>query len=593
MRSELERLQTTARWFALVRALSVPLTIAEVSITHFPPGYETWAWVDCGVLACGAAALLALSFRRSDVAVRKRLAEAAIVFDTGVVLGLIFIFSFKAGQPLYGLYYIPIVEAALRFGIPGALIASLATGPLLAVAELFRSRRFPPREFGGAAVGIRIGLGVLIGLVVGRLVELLIGLGRGAEARAAEAERLRDELGRRADLLEAANRCARALGASLELEEAFNAFIRELRGLVPFDRVAIILGEGSAMRVIAASGLGVEHWLPPGTVLPPGALAEEVISNGQTVYRKDMAEERFPEERDLVAAGLRCRLVAPLLIGARATGMLAVLRREADSFDPDEIELVTLLGRLVGTAVQNIRAYDAEHRTVAELRRLSALRADFVSLVSHELRSPMAVVIGSARTLEERWRELTPEQRQSFLSLIADETTRLASLIEDVLDTSRIDAGTFSYAFSDVSIDELISETVAAAALGQDEVGVRAEVQGLLPHVRGDRERLRQVLVNLIGNAVKYSPAGEEVSVRASVGDGRLLIDVTDRGPGVPAEDQSIIFEKFGRSNSGQSKPGTGLGLFIARSIAEAHGGGLSVRTQSTGGAVFSLELPV
>jgi len=104
--------------------------------------------------------------------------------------------------------------------------------------------------------------------------------------------------------------------------------------------------------------------------------------------------------------------------------------------------------------VQNIRAYEAEHQTVEELRRLSALRADFVSLVSHELRSPMAAVIGAARTLQDRWRTLSPDQREAFLALIADETNRLAALIGDVLDTSRIEAGTFNYRFIDVDLKQ-------------------------------------------------------------------------------------------------------------------------------------------
>src|SRR5919199_234372 len=145
--------------------------------------------------------------------------------------------------------------------------------------------------------------------------------------------------------------------------------------------------------------------------------------------------------------------------------MLSLVRREPDAFSPEEVELVTLLGRLVANAVQNIRAYEAERGTVEELRRLSALRADFVSLVSHELRSPMAAVIGAARTLEGRWRELTPEQRQAFLALIGDETSRLPALIADVLDTSRIEAGTFSYSFSDVDLAALVDEVVTSASL--------------------------------------------------------------------------------------------------------------------------------
>src|SRR4026209_2989052 len=138
--------------------------------------------------------------------------------------------------------------------------------------------------------------------------------------------------------------------------------------------------------------------------------------------------------------------------------MLSLVRQEADAFSADDIELAGLLGRLVARAVQNIRAYESERKTVDELRRLSALRADFVSLVSHELRSPMAAVIGAAQTLQQRWRELSPDQRAAFLALIADETSRLADLIADVLDTSRIEAGTFTYRFDDVDVGELAAE---------------------------------------------------------------------------------------------------------------------------------------
>src|SRR5207249_287685 len=218
------------------------------------------------------------------------------------------------------------------------------------------------------------------------------------------------------------------------------------------------------------------------------------------------------------------------------------------SFTDEEIELASLLGRLVATAVQNIRAYEAERRRVEELRRLSALRADFVSLVSHELRSPMAAVIGAARTLQERWRSLAPGQREAFLALIADETNRLAALIGDVLDTSRIEAGTFSYSFSDVDLPRLVQDAVSSAAVGQDEVRVTADVEKSLPHIRGDRERLRQVLANLIDNAVKYSPVGDAVEVSARREDGRVSISVRDRGPGIPVEQQQVIFEKFGRA---------------------------------------------
>jgi signal transduction histidine kinase len=229
---------------------------------------------------------------------------------------------------------------------------------------------------------------------------------------------------------------------------------------------------------------------------------------------------------------------------------------------------------------------------VEELHWLSALRADFVALVSHELRSPMAAVIGAARTLQDRWRALTEEQREAFLTLISNETNRLAVLVGDVLDTSRIEAGTFSYTFGEVDVLRLIDDAVATAQVGQDTVRVRSIVAGVLPPVHGDRERLRQVLTNLIDNAVKYSQDGGEVEVAASAEDGVVRILVADDGPGIPHDQQRLIFEKFGRATGpGAAKPGSGLGLFIARSIAEAHGGSLGVESSPPAGATFTLTL--
>ena len=163
-----------------------------------------------------------------------------------------------------------------------------------------------------------------------------------------------------------------------------------------------------------------------------------------------------------------------------------------------------------------------------------------------------------------------------------------------MLDTSRIEAGTFSYTFGDVDLAELVRETAAMVALGTDEVTVNATVLDPLPAVRGDRERLRQLLLNLLSNATKYTVAGDEIEVRAAAEDGSVVVSVEDHGPGIAPEELRLVFEKFGRVNSGgRSKPGAGLGLFIARSIAEAHGGTLDVRSEPGSGATFFFRLPV
>ena len=589
--TRLAGLREVELWIARIRLGAVLFAVVEVGLlsTGYPSGYEAYAWFVTAGFAVGAILIFAASRRYDPRAV----GLVALVFDAVLICAYATIYSYEYGSPTRWALIFVVVEAALRYGLFGAVALPLVFFPFLVFAEWWREHHFRSGPgFTWDRVTFPFGVFLITGAIVGWLVNRLAREAALAEDRAREAETLRDQLGRRVDVLEAANRCARALASSLDLDQAFGAFIRELRGLIAFERVTIVLVEGGRAEVMAVAGRGTDTVFPPGSARPVrGSVLEEVLE-GQLVYRSSIDPPRYPEEEDLLALGLRSRAVAPLQVGPRTIGMLGLARAETDAFVPEELELIALLGRLVATAVQNIRAYEAERSTADELRRLSALRADFVSLVSHELRSPMAAVIGAARTLQGRWRELSADQRQSFLALIGDETSRLASLIADVLDTSRIEAGTFSFTFSDVDLAELLRDVVAAAQLAQDEVELTTELNGSLPNVRGDRERLRQVIQNLVDNAVKYSSAGSCVRVSATADDGGVFIDVADEGPGIPLEDQQLIFEKFGRSGGGAAKPGTGLGLFIARSIAEAHGGSLHVDSVPARGSVFRLELP-
>jgi signal transduction histidine kinase len=590
--TQLAHLRETERWIANIRIGGVFFAVLQVLLsTGYPTGYKRDAWIVTGFFALGAAILFVLGRRELPRRRQLTLAVAALGFDTAILSAYLLVYNFESGSPIRQVLYLAVTEAAVRFGIIAPLLLTALTVPVLIEFEHLRADHADER-FRGDFVSFQAGSQVIVGLIVGWLVLRLRRETELSQARATEAEELRDALGRRVDVLEAANRCARALASSLILEEAFGAFIREVRGVVPFDRIAVVLREGDRLEVLATAGAGIDDVFPPGSSRPVAGSIFESIASGRTVYRRDMADKRHPEEAALLGLGLRSRLIAPLLGGSGSVGLISFVRREPDAFNSEEVELVSLIGRLAATAVQNIRAYDAEHRTVEELRRLSALRADFVSLVSHELRSPMAAVIGAAQTLEQRWRELSPEQRAQFLALIADETSRLADLIADVLDTSRIEGGTFTYRFDDVDVGELAEEAVASASVGQDEVAVRAVVRRPLPVVRGDRVRLRQVLANLIENAVKWSSGGECVDVDVSAANGHVVVGVRDQGPGIPREEHGLIFEKFGRAKGGTGRSGTGLGLFIARSIAEAHGGTVEVRSVPGEGSTFTLVLP-
>ena len=583
---------TLVRILALVRLALVSLTFLKVLLDRddFPSsGYELAGWTVVGAHLVVAFALVVLSHR--SVLRPRYLAALGVAADLALTTSLMLAFSWEPAQPLRALLFLVVLEAALFFRLRGGLVLASATVPVLLGLELWRRAEFDATIRWDAAI-LRIVVAFALGTVVGRLVEMERRQARDAEARAEEAERLRDELGRRIDFIEATSRAARALASSLDLDAAFDAFARELRSLLAFDRAAILLADGAGVRVMITAGLGADETAETDSSLTvPAAMLHEVIDEGRTVYRTDIAEDDYPEEAGLVALGIRSRVLAPLQLGTRSIGALSISRNDPSSFRQEEVELVTLLGRLVATAVQNLRTYEAERATVEELRRLSALRADFVSLVSHELRSPMAAVIGSARTLQARWRELRPDQREAFLAVIGDETTRLSALVGDVLDTSRIEAGTFGYHFTDVDLAEVVRDSVAAAEIGQDEVRLNADLPTALPGVRGDAERLRQLVDNLISNAIKYSDSGGEVHVDARADDGHVVVRVRDSGPGIQPEHHTQIFEKFGRAG-GAAKPGTGLGLFLSRSFAEAHGGSLEVESKPGAGSVFTLRLP-
>jgi signal transduction histidine kinase len=579
------------RTLAWVRVGLIPLALLQLltELGDFPGRYETAAWLALAWHMLAAGVLLALTLRWRGRP--RHLAMLTLGVDMVIAETLLLVYSWQGGQPLRALQYLIVLEGALLFRLRGGLLVAALIFPMLALGEWLRVEEFGADWQVGSLV-VRTGIGGVLGGVVGRLVELERRQARRARERAAEAERLRDELGRRVDLLESANLCARALGSSLRLEEAFAAFVEELQRDLRFDRMMVLRVEEGATQVVATAGLGADEF-PTGQSADELGAAVKSVMDGRTLVRADLQEDTRKEEEPLVALGLRSRVVAPLQAGGHVSGFFSLSRTEPNSFTPEEVEFASLIGRLLATSVQNIRAYEAERTTVEELRRLSALRADFVSLVSHELRSPMAAVIGSARTLEQRWRELRPEQREAFLAVIGDETSRLAGLIEDVLHTSRIEAGTFSYRFDDVDLAELVRQAVATASLAQDEVRLTAEVAPSLPPVRADAERLRQLVDNLVSNAVKYSEAGQEVRVTVGGDNGRIRVAVRDEGAGIAPEHHGLIFEKFGRTAVAGGRPGTGLGLFIARSIAEAHGGTLEVQSMPGHGSTFTLILPV
>jgi signal transduction histidine kinase len=235
-------------------------------------------------------------------------------------------------------------------------------------------------------------------------------------------------------------------------------------------------------------------------------------------------------------------------------------------------------------------------RDVTDQRELDRLKDEFVATVSHELRTPLTSMMGFLEMIREGEAGDLNDEQQRFLAIVYRSSERLQRLVGDLLFVARLDANGLQLQFADTQLDEIVRDAVeSSGALARArEISLVAEVEPV-PPVSGDRERLSQLVGNLISNALKFTPAGGRVTVRAFVDGSRAVVEIVDTGIGIPPAEQSRLFQRFFRSSTAteQAIPGTGLGLVISRAIAEAHGGTIDVTSQPGEGTTFRVEIPL
>jgi PAS domain S-box-containing protein len=247
--------------------------------------------------------------------------------------------------------------------------------------------------------------------------------------------------------------------------------------------------------------------------------------------------------------------------------------------------------RAVGFAEGAVYAF----HDLTEERRLEQLKADFIATVSHELRTPLAAVHGAAKTLLRDDVDLAHDVSLQLLALVSEQSDRLARMVEDILLASRLESPELELATEQVDVGELAADAIAAARMqAGDQLTFELDVPASLPPVPADRDKLRQVLVNLVGNAAKYSPAGGRIEVAVTVDDGHVAVLVRDEGLGIAPTEQSLIFEKFYRADANMTRgvSGSGLGLYISRELVHRMGGTISVESQPGEGSTFVVTLP-
>ena len=289
-------------------------------------------------------------------------------------------------------------------------------------------------------------------------------------------------------------------------------------------------------------------------------------------------------------------LIVPLVGADQIFGALLLQRRLPGEFPEPAVRLLqTLAGQSV-LAIQNARLFREIAEKSEQLALASQHKSQFLANMSHELRTPLNAILGYTELLVDRIYGDLPEKAANVLERVQNNGKHLLALINDVLDLSKIEAGELVLTLENYALPDIVQTVVTATEplAGTKGLNLTATVQPGLPMGHGDARRLSQVLLNLVGNAIKFTDEGE-VAIDASAANGNFVLTVSDTGPGIAAADQAKIFGEFQQidSSSNRNKGGTGLGLAISKRMVEMQGGSISVESQLGRGATFRVTLPV
>lgn len=311
-------------------------------------------------------------------------------------------------------------------------------------------------------------------------------------------------------------------------------------------------------------------------------LCYQLLSSGalRPLTYEDLDKELFERDPDVRAYGLRSCLIHPINMRGEPTGCFCLFTRESRTFNRVETDILAMLGRAI--------SIEEERWAFEENLR------DFADIASHELRHPVALVTGFAETLEEHGADLDEETRREVINAIKQSAERLNRMVTGLLNLSLVERERFFFAKRGEDLGSLIELVVKEMKVKAPGRGFTVSMAGDTGECQVDPERFHDLMVILLDNAVKYSPEDTEIEVTVEPAAGEILISVLDRGVGVPEEHRERIFKRFHQVEEAQfhSKPGLGLGLFLAREIVKAHGGRIWYEPREGGGSVFRFTLP-
>ena len=411
---------------------------------------------------------------------------------------------------------------------------------------------------------------------------------------AMETARLFQARQRENERLLALQRAGATLAARTDPHEVFDMILRSAVQLFGRGSASLYTWDEEAGELRLAENFDTGGRMPDDAVLRPGeGVVGRVFASREPLIIKDY---QTWEGRTAVGqeTGLRACLAVPLLRSGRVLGALGIRSYEPTVvYTEDDARMLALFADQAAAALTTVEAFARQRQAVEQLERLNRAKSEFVSIVSHEFRTPLTGIQGFSEMMRDE--ELGLDEMREYAGDINKDAQRLNRMIDEMLDLDRMESGRMTIHPEPMDLNAVVEEAVGRVRPNAPNHTLRVDLQSDLPRIKADADRLTQVASNLLNNAVKYSPTGGRITVTTRAEGDRLRLDVRDEGLGIPPEALETIFERYSRVDSQATKdiPGTGLGLPIVRQIVQLHGGKVWAESELGRGSVFHVLLPL